>query len=328
MSFYKLAPEMLAVSPSGRKGVVWQTELNNRFFCCEVLQTAGKMLLLPQSCISTAQVIFHRFFFRKSMTEVSSFAVSLTALYLASKAEESARSINSLIVVFDRVLRRVHGLRTDASLDKRSALYKEWQGAVLGHELQVLQELGFVLTVDHPHHYALRLMDELQAYVAAAGVQDDAWKQVAQRTWNTINDSMRTTLCLRFAPRVVAAAALSVTCRFLQVPLPDARLAAAAGATAEDVEAVAGALAYLYSQKKVRYVPVDAADEKNEFNRMPSSTPVAQQQQQQQQYQQQSRKPSHQNPASSRPSSSSSSSSYGSVDKKTSLVEQMRAKYG
>jgi hypothetical protein len=43
------------------------------------------MLKMPQAAISTAQIILHRFYHRKSMQSVKPLRVAMTALLIASK---------------------------------------------------------------------------------------------------------------------------------------------------------------------------------------------------------------------------------------------------
>ena len=60
----------------------------------------------------------------------------------------------------------------------------------------LLQTLNFDLTLEHPYK-------PLLAYVKSIG----GTRSLAQVAWNYINDSLRTTICLDFIPRFVAAAA-------------------------------------------------------------------------------------------------------------------------
>ena len=46
-------------------------------------------------------------------------------------------------------------------------------------------------------------------------------RDLSQRAWNNINDSMRTTACILFRPEAIAAASVSLAARTLGVALPD-----------------------------------------------------------------------------------------------------------
>jgi hypothetical protein len=45
-------------------------------------------------------------------------------------------------------------------------------------------------------------------------------RELSQRAWSYINDSMRTTACILFRPEAIAAAAVSLAARALGVALP------------------------------------------------------------------------------------------------------------
>jgi uncharacterized membrane protein YbhN (UPF0104 family) len=46
-------------------------------------------------------------------------------------------------------------------------------------------------------------------------------REFAQKAWNFLNDSLRTTVCLRFSAEVVATAAIYMAARLLRLPLPE-----------------------------------------------------------------------------------------------------------
>ncbi|KII73716.1 Cyclin-L1 [Thelohanellus kitauei] len=58
--------DMLANTPSKRDGIPQEMEDHLRFFGCELLQTSGILLKLPQVAMATAQILYQRFFYCKS----------------------------------------------------------------------------------------------------------------------------------------------------------------------------------------------------------------------------------------------------------------------
>jgi len=85
---------------------------------------------------------------------------------------------------------------------------------VLICERELLRVLGFDLQVEHAYR-------PLLAYVKSISGPRD----LAQIAWNFINDSLRTTICLQYAPRCVAAAAAQMASEYLEskqrpFPLP------------------------------------------------------------------------------------------------------------
>ncbi len=66
--FY-VSDEALENSPSCADGVDAATELHLRRFGCQLIQEAGILLKYTQIVMATAQVIFHRFYCKKSMVQ-------------------------------------------------------------------------------------------------------------------------------------------------------------------------------------------------------------------------------------------------------------------
>ena len=59
--------ERLRNTPSAKDGCPHDLEVDLRIVGCEHIQTAGALLRLPQVAMSTAQVLFQRFFYSKSV---------------------------------------------------------------------------------------------------------------------------------------------------------------------------------------------------------------------------------------------------------------------
>jgi len=250
MPSYLFSKEALNDTPTAKAGVDAEVEKNNRIFACELIAQAGMMLRLPQASISTTQIILHRFYYRKSMKEYPPLRVAMTALFLATKVEESARKIRDILNVFDRLLKKRQGLALDL-LDATSQRYARWRGQMKAMELVMLKELGYILYVDHPHKFFLH-------YINCLNLD----REVAQRAWNFLNDSMRTNICLRFRPEVVATAAIFLAVRLLQIKLPE-KWYELFDTSLEDMEEVASVISELYTRAKAKYIPLDEEDAKN-----------------------------------------------------------------
>ncbi len=67
-NFY-LTDEELSDSPSRKHGIDEETETTLRIFGCELIQEAGILLKCPQAVMATGQVLFQRFYCRKSMRD-------------------------------------------------------------------------------------------------------------------------------------------------------------------------------------------------------------------------------------------------------------------
>lgn len=67
-NFY-LTAEQLENSPSRKDGIDRDTENTLRIYGCELIQEGGVLLKFPQAAMATGQVLFHRFYCKKSMKD-------------------------------------------------------------------------------------------------------------------------------------------------------------------------------------------------------------------------------------------------------------------
>lgn len=86
-------------------------------------------------------------------------------------------------------------------------VYSNAKDALVRLELQLMREFGFVMHVEHPHKFAL----------SAAMQLFDFKPDVLQQLWNLLNDSGRTTLCVRFRAEVVACGLIFMAARKCKV---------------------------------------------------------------------------------------------------------------
>lgn len=99
-----LLPETkLELTPSQADGLDRETEIDLRILGCELIQTAGILLKLPQVAMATGQVLFQRFFYSKSFVRHSMEATAMSCVCLASKIEEAPRRIRDVINVFHHI---------------------------------------------------------------------------------------------------------------------------------------------------------------------------------------------------------------------------------
>lgn len=104
-----LLPEAkLTDTPSRQDGLDRQTECELRVLGCELIQTAGILLKLPQVAMATGQVLFQRFYYCKSFVRHGMETTAMSCLCLASKIEEAPRRIRDVINVFHHI-RQVRG---------------------------------------------------------------------------------------------------------------------------------------------------------------------------------------------------------------------------
>lgn len=95
--------EKIDATPSSQDGLDHETEKDLRILGCELIQTAGILLRLPQVAMATGQVLFQRFFYSKSFVRHNMETVAMSCVCLASKIEEAPRRIRDVINVFHHI---------------------------------------------------------------------------------------------------------------------------------------------------------------------------------------------------------------------------------
>uniref|UniRef100_A0A7S0R765 Cyclin N-terminal domain-containing protein n=1 Tax=Chlamydomonas leiostraca TaxID=1034604 RepID=A0A7S0R765_9CHLO len=199
---YKTAAELEASSPSRKDGLDPIKEGRWRREFMAIITKAGMTLRIPQWGIAVAGLLCHRFFSRKSMKRNDRTTVACACLHLAAKMEEAPKSIKDVVreVVRVRYARDGEALARALAPDELER-YKE---QVLVAERAVLYTLGFDLNTAHPYTFLVSQMSKL----GLLGDEGSSYRTLMQDTWNFVNDSFRSTLCLQFPPDKIAAAAL------------------------------------------------------------------------------------------------------------------------
>ncbi|XP_030378148.1 cyclin-L1 [Scaptodrosophila lebanonensis] len=206
-----LIPEdKIDVTPSSQDGLDHETEKDLRILGCELIQTAGILLKLPQVAMATGQVLFQRFFYSKSFVRHNMETVAMSCVCLASKIEEAPRRIRDVINVFHHI-KQVRAQKEIAPmiLDQ---YYTNLKTQVIKAERRVLKELGFCVHVKHPHKLIVMYLQVLQY---------EKHEKLMQMSWNFMNDSLRTDVFMRYTPEAIACACIYLSARKLIIPLPN-----------------------------------------------------------------------------------------------------------
>uniref|UniRef100_A0A6P7HCL7 Cyclin-L1-like n=1 Tax=Diabrotica virgifera virgifera TaxID=50390 RepID=A0A6P7HCL7_DIAVI len=95
-----LPEEKLSPTPSQLDGLGLETETDLRIYGCELIQTAGILLKLPQVAMATGQVLLQRFYYSKSLVRHPVEHTAMACVCLASKIEEAPRRVRDVINVF------------------------------------------------------------------------------------------------------------------------------------------------------------------------------------------------------------------------------------
>ncbi|URE35612.1 Cyclin, N-terminal domain [Musa troglodytarum] len=242
-TFY-LTDEQLKNSPSRKDGIDEETETTLRIYGCDLIQESGILLKLPQAVMATGQVLFHRFYCKKSFARFSVKRVAASCVWLASKLEECPKKAKHVIIVFHRMECRRENLPVEL-LDVLSKKYTELKNDLVRTERHLLKEMGFICHVEHPHKFISNYLATLEAP-----------PELRQEAWNLANDSLRTTLCVRFKSEVVACGVVYAAARRFQVPLPEnPPWWLVFDADKAGIDEVCRVLAHLYSLPKAQYVP-------------------------------------------------------------------------
>ena len=207
-NFY-VTDDRIINSPSRERGVSEEDEFAMRVHGCELVQEAAVLLKASQQVACTGQVLLHRFYAKRSMVKFDVRRVAATSVFLACKLEECPRKLRDVVNVFHRMSRR-REKKPLTHLEYFSKRYEDIKADLVRVERHMLREFGFCIHAEHPHKYVLnylRMMGQNSAMMNAA--------------WKIANDSLRTTLCIRFKAYKVAVACIYLAARKLGVVLPE-----------------------------------------------------------------------------------------------------------
>ncbi|XP_073962519.1 cyclin-L2 [Choristoneura fumiferana] len=206
-----LLPEaVFKETPSQADGLDIETETDLRILGCELIQTAGILLKMPQVAMATGQIYLQRFYYSKSFVRYPMETMAMGSIYLASKVEEKPCRIRDVINVFHHI-KQVRGQKNISPLivDQN---YIELKNQVIKAERRILKELGFCVHVKHPHKLIVVYLQLLQY---------EKNRQLMQMAWNYMNDALRTDVFMRYTPETIACACIYLTARKISLPLPN-----------------------------------------------------------------------------------------------------------
>ncbi|QIW94863.1 hypothetical protein AMS68_000381 [Peltaster fructicola] len=204
----------LANTPSIQDGLPPEEEAAQRAKGVNFILQVGILLSLPQLTLSTACIFFQRFLMRASLQKARDGIPKLhpyqsagTALFLATKVEESSRKMRDLVQSCCRVATK----SPNAIVDEQSKDYWRWRDTLLDTEDVLLEVLCFDLSIDSAHR---QLFEMLKFYKLEHN------KRLRNAAWAFVTDSINTQLCLLCSSRTIAGAALYAACRFCDVTIP------------------------------------------------------------------------------------------------------------
>jgi hypothetical protein len=139
-----LPNDKLYPTPSMQDNLAFKDEFDLRLIGCELIQTAGRLLKLPQTAMATGQVLFHRFFYSKSFVKNPMEYYAMAAIFLSSKVEECPKRIRDVMNVFYHIkLVRTGKVLKPMPIDQ---IYYETKNQVIKAERRILRSWAFVFT--------------------------------------------------------------------------------------------------------------------------------------------------------------------------------------
>lgn len=121
--------------------------------------------LRPQAVMATAQVLFHRFFCKRSFRQFRVRPMATAVLFLSAKLEESPRAPRDCLAVFYRMDLRERQQDDPsvviAPLETGTNRYDRLKKELIRNERILLREFGFVAHVEPPHKLVLSYLNVL-----------------------------------------------------------------------------------------------------------------------------------------------------------------------
>eukprot|EP01094_Clydonella_sp_ATCC50884_P002928 TRINITY_DN12246_c1_g1_i2.p1 TRINITY_DN12246_c1_g1~~TRINITY_DN12246_c1_g1_i2.p1 ORF type:complete len:178 (-),score=45.98 TRINITY_DN12246_c1_g1_i2:106-639(-) len=118
-------------------------------------------------------------------------------MLLACKSEDTPRKLSDVTTVTHMVL-----CDEVVPVELASAHYNRLKELCVEAERALVSTIGFQLDVSHPYHFLLNFLRTLRGS-----------DRLARIAWSIVNDSLFTTLCLRYPPYQIAAACIHLAAR-------------------------------------------------------------------------------------------------------------------
>ncbi|KAG8844734.1 hypothetical protein FRB91_002368, partial [Serendipita sp. 411] len=213
-------------TPSRKDGIPADLEDDLRAYGAKMIQQAGVLLKQKQVAMSTAQVLFQRFWYTSSLEKYGIAEIGMGALYLASKLEECPVRMRDVINIYDLLLQRAkyyranykEGSESDVTRNFQyepmsyfSQTYYDLKDTLIVAEMQLLKRLAFDVHVTLPY-------GTLVNYMRVLNLLEDT--NACQMAWGYLNDALQTPVYAVYPVPVIVCAAILLVIRHSQLPLP------------------------------------------------------------------------------------------------------------
>jgi hypothetical protein len=181
-------------TPSLRDGLNYDTEQRYRKEGVRLIYQCGTEMSLGHNTIATGAVYFHRFYMFHSFKEFPRYVTACCCLFLAGKVEETPKKCRDIIATARTIL-------PDRTFKAFSEDLRKAKEEVMTLESILLQTMKFDLQVEHPYGFLVK-------YAKCLIGEKARIEKVLQMSWNFLNDSLSTTLCLEWEPEIIAVATI------------------------------------------------------------------------------------------------------------------------
>lgn len=212
-----------------KDGISKERERQMRFEVVSFMTYYGIFFKLPQITIAKGIVIFHQVSKQISFKKFDRLLYGAVCIFLASKLDDYPKPIKDFIHAYDYMY-NIHkkqmvkntnnpyfepsyneiteeGYKNHKLDSKRQA---EMEEKFCNTEIEILKLIGYDLVIELPYQY-------LDFVKKNSIIPDANFLKIAN---NFLNDSMRTTVCLYYEPRVIALAALNLASQFYKYKFP------------------------------------------------------------------------------------------------------------
>ncbi|MBW0476352.1 hypothetical protein O181_016067 [Austropuccinia psidii MF-1] len=186
---------------------------------CVFIDKVGSRLGFPRRTIACAQLLYHRFHLFFSFTEFNPYDVSIAALWLASKLEDTIKKLREIQLVA-WLIRNIQEGGNGLGEPKASIIDSE-RHRLSGIERLLLETVCFDFGAGKP--FGAR---DVFGYVVGVGQRMCASQALLQLSFRLAIDSHRTLVGLTFPPHVIALACLYLASFLQTTPEESARFGA------------------------------------------------------------------------------------------------------
>ncbi|GAA5936127.1 uncharacterized protein JCM15063_002716 [Sporobolomyces koalae] len=255
-------------TPSSLDGVPEDLERKLRSYGALLIQQAGIMLKAPQVVMSTAQVLFQRFWFVTSMKHFGIRDIGMGALFLSSKLEECPLRLRDIINSYSYLMSLASycstapfpdpaSFKSYAPMDYFATEFYDLKDALVIAEMQILKRLGFQTQCGLPYGHLVNYLKVLEL---------NAEKGLVNMAWGFVNDMMQTPAPALYPQSTLSLAAIYLATRLVSpaislplTPLPWWELF---DATEQDILHVSTMLGDMYKDWNMTFpgVTIDDVD--------------------------------------------------------------------